>query len=30
MEVLVGDEIKIFPSYVPATGEDLIVNDPRP
>lgn len=30
MEILVGDEIKIFPSYVPATGEDLIVNDPMP
>ncbi|MCL1629924.1 MBL fold metallo-hydrolase [Roseibaca sp. V10] len=27
MEILVGDEIKIFPSNAPATGEDLIVSD---
>jgi len=27
MEILVGDEIKIFPSNVPATGEDLITED---
>lgn len=28
MEILVGDDIKIFPSNAPATGEDLIVSDP--
>lgn len=29
MEILVGDEIRIFPSHAPATGEDLIVSDPK-